>query len=52
MNNIENSLIELIKKALKDAFDLEVDDSLVMVEIPKDKSNGDYSTNIAMRLAK
>ena len=52
MNNIENSLIELIKKSLKIAFDLEVDDSLVMVEIPKDKANGDYSTNIAMRLAK
>ena len=52
MNNIENSLIELIKKALKEAFDLEVEDSLVMVEIPKDKTNGDYSTNIAMRLAK
>lgn len=52
MNKIENSLIEIIKKALKDTYDLDVDESMVMVEIPKDKSNGDYSTNIAMRLAK
>ena len=52
MNKIENSLIEIIKKALKDTYDLDVDESMVMVEIPKDKTNGDYSTNIAMRLAK
>lgn len=52
MNKIENSLIELIKVSLKEKYGLNVDDSLVMIEIPKDKANGDYSTNVAMRLAK
>ena len=52
MNKIEETLINLIKKACKEAFELDVDESLVMVEIPRDNSNGDYSTNIAMRLAR
>ena len=52
MNKIENNLIELIKASLNEKYGLKVDDSLVMIEIPKDKSNGDYSTNVAMRLAK
>ncbi|MDO5440525.1 MAG: arginine--tRNA ligase [Erysipelotrichaceae bacterium] len=52
MNKIENNLIDLIKASLKEKYGLDVDNSLVMIEIPKDKANGDYSTNIAMRLAK
>ena len=52
MNKIENNLIELIKASLNEKYGLKVDDSLVMIEIPKDKANGDYSTNVAMRLAK
>ena len=50
MNNEEN-ILSSIKKVIKDLFNIE-DDSIVMVEIPKDNSNGDYSTNIAMRLTK
>ena len=45
-------LIENIKKILLDLYGLEDSDSLVMIEIPKDNSNGDYSSNIAMRLTK
>jgi len=52
MNKIENSLVELIKKSLQDTYSLNETDQLVMIEIPKDKANGDYSTNVAMRLAK
>ncbi len=33
-------------------LNIEVDQSMLMVEIPKDSKNGDYSSNIAMRLAK
>ncbi len=50
MNN-EEKILSSIKKVIKDLFNIE-DDSIVMVEIPKDNSNGDYSTNIAMRLTK
>ena len=52
MNKIENSLIELIKASLKAKYQQDFDESLIMIEIPKDKANGDYSTNVAMRLAK
>ena len=52
MNKIEDELLKLLKDACQKAFDLEVSDSSLMVEIPKDSSNGDYATNIAMRLAK
>ncbi|MBQ1287860.1 MAG: arginine--tRNA ligase, partial [Erysipelotrichaceae bacterium] len=52
MYKIEEKLIGLLKKACKEAFELDVDDSLLMIEIPRDNTNGDYSTNIAMRLAK
>lgn len=52
MNLIETELKENIQTALKQAYDLEVDDSFIVIEIPKDTSFGDYSTNVAMRLAK
>ncbi len=52
MSEISKQLIDLIKNSFKDVYGLELNDDLVMVEIPKDTSHGDYSTNIAMRLAK
>ncbi len=51
MNKIENKLVSIINDAVKKTFDLDSSD-LAMVEIPRDNTNGDYSTNIAMRLAK
>ena len=51
MSRIENDLLHDIKNTVKEAFAVDADD-LVMVEIPKDPENGDYATNIAMRLAK
>ena len=52
MDKIENKLINTISQAVKSKFDLDLNEGMVMVEIPKDKANGDYSTNIAMRLTK
>lgn len=52
MNNIELELTSHIALAVKKCFDLTPEDGVIMVEIPKDNSNGDYSTNIAMRLTK
>ena len=44
-------LKEIINKALiKCDISINLDD--IMVEIPKDTKNGDYSSNIAMKLAK
>ena len=50
--NIEEKLIQLITDTVKSKFEVELAPGMVMIEIPKDKSNGDYSTNIAMRLTK
>ena len=49
MNKIENSLIELVFEASKE---LGGQKEKIMIEIPRDTQNGDYSTNIAMQLAK
>ena len=51
MNKIENKLVGIINDAVKKTFDLDSSD-LAMIEIPRDNTNGDYSSNIAMRLAK
>ncbi len=50
--NIEDKLVAVIKAIIKEKYQIENEEGMVMVEIPKDNSNGDYSTNIAMRLAK
>ena len=49
---IEEKLVSIISKLLKDKYDIEAPDKMVMVEIPKDTSNGDYSSNVAMRISK
>ncbi|MFV0380313.1 MAG: arginine--tRNA ligase [Anaerorhabdus sp.] len=51
MNKIENILVEGIKNTIFKLYGLNQDE-LVMIEIPKDNKNGDYSSNIAMRLTK
>lgn len=52
MSEISNKLVEIIKEVLKNKLNYIDNDNLIMVEIPKDNAHGDYSTNIAMRLAK
>lgn len=52
MNDLTSKLKDVIKVALKDAFNLEDQDSIIAIEIPKEKTHGDYSSNIAMRLAR
>ncbi len=46
---IETTIETAIKDALKQ---LNVDDRPIKIEVPNDKSNGDFSTNVAMTLAK
>lgn len=50
--NIEEKIVNVLKQIVKDIFQLEPEEGLVMIEIPKENSNGDYSTNLAMRLTK
>src|SRR5574344_2619318 len=52
MSDIQENLKELIKKATLKAYKNEEFTKDIMVEIPRDPTIADYSTNIAMRLAK
>lgn len=51
MNYIEEQLKTKIKNTIGKLYDIN-DDKLIMIEIPKDNNNGDYASNIAMRLAR
>lgn len=52
MSDISVKICDVIKQSVNEAFSLEVEDQMVMVERPRDPKMGDYSTNIAMRLVK
>lgn len=52
MNQIEMNLKQALTVAVKQAFAVELDVSSIVIEIPKDESHGDYSTNVAMQLTK
>ncbi|MBR2701346.1 MAG: arginine--tRNA ligase [Erysipelotrichaceae bacterium] len=49
---VEEKLITTLKRIVTDKYGIDPDDRMVMIEIPKDNANGDYSTNLAMRLTK
>ena len=49
--SIKKELQEIIKNSLeKNNINISIDD--IIIEIPKQKENGDYSTNIALVLKK
>lgn len=52
MNTIEHSLKLTIASAVLKAYDLSLPLDEIIIEIPKVKEHGDYSTNVAMRLTK
>lgn len=52
MNQIEKDLKLALQSAVSKAFAQEVNEDNIVIEIPKDKSHGDYSTNIAMQLTR
>lgn len=53
VNKMETALKDVIKcAAIKAGFVEELDHEQIVIEIPKDLTNGDYSSNIAMQLTK
>ena len=52
MQSVDKILVSVIKEIVNDKYSLTPDEGIIMIEIPKDKNNGDYSTNVAMRLTK
>jgi len=52
MNQIELGLKQTIQQAVRVAFQIEAALEDITIEIPKEKTHGDYATNLAMRLSK
>lgn len=52
MQSIEIELKKAIQKAIEKSFDLEVAVEQIIIEIPKNKDHGDFSSNIAMQLTR
>ncbi|HJA25980.1 MAG TPA: arginine--tRNA ligase [Candidatus Fournierella merdigallinarum] len=52
MSNFEENIYAAARQAVQQVFGLEVGPDTLVVEIPRDKSNGDYATSVAMKLAR
>lgn len=52
MSILEEKLIKSITDVIIKKYNIETPDGLVMLELPKDKSHGQFTTNIAMRISK
>ncbi len=52
MSDISEKIVQAVSASVREAFDIEPEEKMVMAERPRDPKMGDYSTNIAMRLAK
>lgn len=51
-NSIQNDIQILLSKAIKSQFNLDINPVEINIEYPKDRAHGDFSTNIAMQLAR
>lgn len=52
MKSIETELKEIIHDGVQKAFDLSLDVASIVIETPKNKDHGDFSTNVAMQLTR
>ena len=52
MKSIETELKEIVQKGVQKAFDLSLDVADIVIETPKNKDHGDFSTNVAMQLTR
>lgn len=52
MESIDVQLKQAIQKAVMKAFDIELDWKNIVIEIPKNKNHGDFSSNVAMQLTR
>lgn len=52
MNFIESKLVQALEKSLKESFDFTAPENFINLEIPGRPEQGDYASNLAMRLTK
>ena len=52
MSEITTILKDTIKKALLEVYNIDYSVENIIIETPKEKTHGDFSSNIAMKLAR
>lgn len=52
MSSLDQTLTSALMAAAKKAFDLDLEPGQIAIEIPKRKEQGEYSTNLAMKLTR
>ena len=52
MSDFEVKIYEALQRAVKEVYDLDADQSVLVVETPKDPKLGDYASSTAMKLSK
>ena len=52
MSNFERKIFDAVREAVKAAYDMDADESVLVIETPKDPKLGDYATSIAMKLSR
>lgn len=52
MAGIDIQLKQAIQKAIFQAYEMELDWQTIVIEIPKNKNHGDFSSNVAMQLTR
>ena len=52
MSDFETKVFNAVRDAVKAVYDIDVDDSVLVVETPKDPKLGDYATSVAMKLSR
>ena len=52
MSNFEGKIYDVTKQAVKEVYGLDVGPDPLVVEVPRNKDNGDYATGVAMKLAR
>ena len=52
MSNFEKKIFDAVREAVCAVYEIDADESLLVVETPKDPKLGDYATSAAMKLAR
>ncbi|MBR5342410.1 MAG: arginine--tRNA ligase [Oscillospiraceae bacterium] len=52
MSNFEKKIFDAVREAVRAVYEIDADESLLVVETPKDPKLGDYATSAAMKLAR
>ena len=52
MSDFEVKILNAAREAIRSVYDIEPDESILVVETPKDPKLGDYALSVAMKLSR